>query len=115
LTYFNKPPFENYGRENKNSSGVLYGDYMYSHSVYPHTGDNHPKNQQTYITPLTRAKSAGNIRPHPPMTRHLEEKLIAGNGALTQIYPKDNEITSIPIKNQTCLDTLPMFNYTRPQ
>lgn len=71
LTYFNKPPFENYGRENKKAVGVLYGDYMYSHNIFPHTGDNKPQKQQTYVTALSRAKSAGYIRPHPPMSRHL--------------------------------------------
>ena len=44
---------------------------MYSHNVYPHTGDNKPKNQQTYVSALGRAKSAGNIRPHIPLSRNL--------------------------------------------
>ena len=87
---------------------------MYSHNVYPHTGDNHPQKQQTYITALTRAKSAGKIRPHPPLTRHLEEKLISGYLSLSQIYPKDTDVPSISIKNQTVLENLPMFNYVKP-
>ncbi len=33
--------------------------------------------------------------------------------SLSQIYSKDNKFSSIPIKAQTCLDTLPMFNYVR--
>lgn len=69
LTYFNKPPFETYGRGNTHNPGVLYGDYMYSHNIIPHTGDNKPKNQQTYQTALIKAKSSGNLHPHPPLTK----------------------------------------------
>lgn len=44
---------------------------MYSHNVYPHTGDNKPGTQQSYNSALLRARSAENIRPHPPLTRKL--------------------------------------------
>jgi hypothetical protein len=76
---------------------------MYSHNIFPHTGDNKPQKQQTYVTALSRAKSAGNIRPHPPLSRHLEEKLISSYLTLTEIYPKNTSTQSIPIKNQTVL------------
>jgi hypothetical protein len=42
---------------------------MYSHNIIPHTGDNKPKNQQTYQTALIKAKSAGNLHPRPPLTK----------------------------------------------
>ena len=71
MTYFNKPPFENYGSANKFSGGVLYGDYMYSHNIYPHTGANRPNTQQLYIVALQKAKSCQGIRTHPPLSRTL--------------------------------------------
>lgn len=83
--------------------GVLYGDYMYSHNVFPHTGDNKPKKQQTYVSALQRAKSAANIHPHPPMTRNLENNFISGYLTLSQIYPKNTSSDPIPIYNQTVL------------
>ncbi len=86
---------------------------MYSHNIFPHTGDNKPRKQQTYDTALTRAKSVGSVRPHPPLTRHLEDKLIAGYLTLSQIYPKDTSMNSIPIKNQTLLENIPSFNYSQ--
>lgn len=53
------------------------------------------------------------MRPHPPLSRHLEQKLIAGYLTLSEIYPKNTSIQSIPIKNQTVLQNLPLFNYSR--
>jgi hypothetical protein len=35
--------------------------------------------------------------------------------SLSQIYSKDNTFSSIPIKAQTCLETLPMFNYVKQE
>lgn len=48
--YFGKPCFANYGGHNTKmeNGGIVYGEYMKTHNVSPHKGDNHPKTQETY-------------------------------------------------------------------
>lgn len=45
MTYYGKPAFENYGRNNTNPSvgGIVYGHHLVSHNVNPHKGDNQPE------------------------------------------------------------------------
>ena len=49
-TYFGKPAFHAYGNGNTEPAqgGLIYGDYMKSHNVNPHSGENHPENHQCY-------------------------------------------------------------------
>lgn len=44
-TYFGKPAFENYGRNNLNPlfGGPVYGNYMKSHNINPERLPNHPQ------------------------------------------------------------------------
>ena len=44
-TFFGKPAFHAYGNGNTNpiSGGSIYGDYMKSHNINPHSGDNKPQ------------------------------------------------------------------------
>jgi hypothetical protein len=50
MTYYGRPPFSNYGRANTRplSGGVVYGQYLLTHNVSPHRGDNIPKYMQCY-------------------------------------------------------------------
>lgn len=49
-SYFGKPAFHAYGKNNTNPTvgGVVYGQYMLSHNVNPEHGQNNPKYQQVY-------------------------------------------------------------------
>jgi hypothetical protein len=44
-TYFGKPAFHAYGNGNlqPGQGGLIYGDYMKTHSINPHSGDNKPE------------------------------------------------------------------------
>ena len=79
MTYFGKPPFENYGRGNTKpiDGGLVYGTYLYSHSVHPHRGVNSPSHVQTYPVALMKAKSMGKLVPTQPKTvcKYLENKM----------------------------------------
>ena len=49
-TYFGKPAFHPYGNANvlPAQGGLVYGDYMKTHNINPHSGDNHPEYRQCY-------------------------------------------------------------------
>lgn len=49
-TYFGKPAFHSYGNGNvlPAQGGLVYGDYMKTHNINPHSGENHPKYRQCY-------------------------------------------------------------------
>lgn len=49
-TYFGKPAFHAYGNGNTKPSngGVFYGQFMKTHNVNPHSGDNKPECVQVY-------------------------------------------------------------------
>ena len=44
-TYFGKPAFHSYGNGNTRptSGGVVYGQYLKSHNINPHSGENKPE------------------------------------------------------------------------
>jgi hypothetical protein len=44
-TYYGKPAFHNYGNGNTNptSGGIMYGNYLHTHSIGPHLGKNAPQ------------------------------------------------------------------------
>ena len=70
-TYFGKPAFHNYGSHNvaPSSGGLVYGEYMKTHNVNPHSGPNKPACQQVYKRALRGyqevAKSAVNPKKQP--------------------------------------------------
>ncbi len=49
-TYFGKPAFHAYGNKNIHPAqgGLVYGDYMKTHNINPHSGDNNPARVQIY-------------------------------------------------------------------
>lgn len=49
-TYFGKPAFHAYGNANTNptNGGTIYGDYLKTHNVNPHSGDNVPEFKQVF-------------------------------------------------------------------
>lgn len=67
-TYFGKPPFENYGRGNVRPTvgGPFYGDYMKTHNIHPHAGDNKPEFKQIYDHADLAATRYPDAEPEPP-------------------------------------------------
>lgn len=49
-TFFGKPAFHAYGNSNVHPAqgGLVYGDYMKTHNINPHSGANEPKSVQVY-------------------------------------------------------------------
>lgn len=49
-TYFGKPAWHTYGRGNLNPAqgGLVYGDYLKSHNINPHSGANMPPTVQGF-------------------------------------------------------------------
>lgn len=49
-TYFGKPAFHAYGNSNVHPAqgGLIYGDYLKTHNINPHSGDNNPRAVQVY-------------------------------------------------------------------
>ena len=49
-TYFGKPAFHSYGNGNTKptNGGLLYGSYLKTHNINPHSGDNKPDHIQIY-------------------------------------------------------------------
>ena len=49
-TYFGKPAFHTYGNANTRptNGGLLYGSYLKTHNINPHSGDNKPEHIQIY-------------------------------------------------------------------
>ena len=52
--YFKRQCFENYGRNNVSSKadGFVYGNYMKTYNINPHTGENMPINEETFYHAL---------------------------------------------------------------
>jgi len=76
-TFYGKSVFENYGRGNVNpaNGGFLYGNYLYSHNVNPHRGDNLPTYQQSYNTALAFGERMPVQTPEPPRKTKEDFKL----------------------------------------
>lgn len=68
-----KPIFHPYGKGNTDPTvgGVVYGDYLLSHNIHPHSGDNRPKYQQVYTSAHNKAFVNG--KPTLEPTRHEAE------------------------------------------
>ena len=49
-TYYGKPVFEAYGRNNSNP-------HLLTHNVMPHKGDNKPKDVESYYSALVKGKT----------------------------------------------------------
>lgn len=67
-TYFGKPAFYNYGNKNlePTSGGYIYGDYLKTHNINPHSGQNRPEFSQIHGNALlggtsrSKDKTGGN-------------------------------------------------------
>ena len=57
-TYFGKPAFHTYGNGNVRpaSGGLVYGQYLKTHNINPHSGDNKPEHAQVYGRAMVNPK-----------------------------------------------------------
>ena len=57
-TYFGKPAFHTYGNGNVRpaSGGLVYGEYLKTHNINPHSGDNKPEKVQVYGRAMVNPK-----------------------------------------------------------
>jgi hypothetical protein len=55
--YFDRQCFENYGNQNVHhkGDGFVYGNYLKTYNINPHTGNNMPNNQETFYHALVSA------------------------------------------------------------
>jgi hypothetical protein len=62
-TYFGKPAFHPYGNKNTNPTvgGTIYGQYMKSHNINPHSGGNNPEYKQVFKTALIAASQHDDV------------------------------------------------------
>ena len=63
-TYFGKAPFHPYGNANTNPTygGAMYGSYMKTHNINPHSGKNRPLTAQVH----NRAMRGGTVQIRGP-------------------------------------------------
>ena len=67
-TYFGKPAFHAYGNGNVRpaSGGLVYGQYLKTHNINPHSGDNKPEYVQVYgramVNPKVVVKGGANSK-----------------------------------------------------
>lgn len=61
LSVHGKPIFHPYGKGNTNPTvgGIVYGQYMLTHNIHPHSGDNKPLYQQVYESAHNQAFENG--------------------------------------------------------
>lgn len=76
-TYFGKPAFENYGQGNIKPTygGLMYGDYLKTHNIAPHEGQNNPEYSQVYGTAEKKALQKKPRSPEPPRKCKNEDSL----------------------------------------
>jgi hypothetical protein len=87
-TYFGKPPFENYGNGNLKPSvgGHLYGEYMKTHNINPHSGKYKPDFRQSYRPALEKSQRS------PPREAHVPFKIIQDVNFFFFFFSFDKEI-----------------------
>lgn len=73
-TFFGKPAFFNYGGVNTNptTGGIVYGQYMKTHNINPHSGDNKPEFNQIH----GRALLGGTVQIRAPGSRVAKKRPI---------------------------------------
>jgi hypothetical protein len=97
-SYFGKPAFHTYGKNNTKptSGGVVYGQYLLSHNVNPEHGANKPKYQQTYKSAMNYGFRKGDRVPQLP--RKGQENLDITPSELAELK-KRNPIMPQKFKN----------------
>lgn len=76
-TYFGKPAFHAYGNGNTKptNGGLSYGQYMKTHNINPHSGDNNPEYVQVYAHAMLEPKEyIGKSKSKSPKRKESEIK-----------------------------------------
>jgi hypothetical protein len=97
-SYFGKPAFHAYGKNNTKptAGGVVYGQYMLSHNVNPEHGQNNPKYQQVYKSAMNYGFRKGDRV--PVLSRKGHENLEITESQLEEMR-KRNPIMPPKFKN----------------
>lgn len=111
-TYFGKPPFENYGRGNVHPTvgGPIYGDYMKTHNINPHAGDNKPEYKQIFDRAELAATTYPHQEPEPPRKCkddiRLSQKQVADLKRRNPRVPEKFSVTSKKIIKPDLVNSL---------
>lgn len=91
-TYFGKPAFHTYGNGNVRpaSGGLVYGQYLKTHNINPHSGNNKPEYAQVYGRAMVNPKVVVRGSSKSPNKRGSSLKGIDGTqpGPIPQIVRK---------------------------
>jgi hypothetical protein len=91
-TYFGKPAFHAYGNGNTKPTygGLNYGQYMKTHNINPHSGDNKPEYQQVYTHAMMEPKKciAKKGKSKSPQRQEVDSRLIRKPQPPRQAKPK---------------------------
>jgi len=76
-TYFGKPAFHAYGNSNVKPAqgGLIYGDYMKTHNINPHSGDNHPDRVQIYACAMRGNQKSTIVKVVDGQTRKVSKSV----------------------------------------
>ena len=83
-TYFGKPAFHAYGNGNTRpvSGGLIYGQYLKTHNINPHSGDNKPEFSQVHdralINPRVMLPKGAEIGKSPRKLTERELEALQG-------------------------------------
>jgi hypothetical protein len=88
-TYFGKPAFHTYGNGNTRpaSGGLVYGQYLKTHNINPHSGDNKPEHAQVFARAMINPKVVVKGISRSPNKRGSTKDLQHGS-AIPQIVRK---------------------------
>ncbi|CAI2363212.1 unnamed protein product [Moneuplotes crassus] len=88
-SYFGRPAFHCYGRDNTVPSygGHVYGDYMLTHNVNPEHGENMPKYQQVYRAAMSKGFAHGDRV--PVLSRQRRENLEIPDSVLKEMMKRN--------------------------
>ena len=86
-TYFGKPAFHTYGNGNVRpaSGGLVYGQYLKTHNINPHSGDNKPEHAQVYGRAMVNPKVVIRGSSKSPNKRNSSMKGMDAPGPIPQI------------------------------
>jgi hypothetical protein len=94
-----KPIWHSYGNKNINPAvgGVVYGQYLLSHNIHPHVGDNCPTYQQVYDSAHNKAFENGKPVLHP--TRELPVETKASKEEMELLAKRNPVMPGSPSRN----------------
>ena len=74
-TYFGKPAFHAYGNSNIKPvcGGLVYGDFLKTHNITPHAGDNRPQTVQTHTQAMKGVQKSQIVKVKDEKTKKVSK------------------------------------------